>query len=343
MSNNDIINIDRGDEVEFLFFSFPDGKIEIEVFYSGDTIWLSQKRLAALFEVDRSVIGKHLKNIFESGELNEDSVCAIFAHTAEDGKTYNTKYYNLDAIISVGYRVNSIKATTFRKWATGVLHEYMLKGFAINDERLKNGTMFDKTYFKELLERIREIRMSERWLYLQITDIFALSSDYDKSSPITHEFFGFIQNKLHYAITGHTAAEIVNERADKAKPHMGLTNWKLSPDGKVLRTDVTIAKNYLNEDELHRLRLAVTAFLDIAEARAERRIVTDMEGWIRIMNSYLDLNEYPILEGYGKVTRATADEKALKEYEEFRIKQDREFVGDFEKAVAKIEGEINEE
>jgi hypothetical protein len=223
MSENDIIEIDRNDEVDFLFFTFPDGKIEIEVFYSGDTIWLSQKRLAELFEVDRSVIGKHLKNIFESNELDEDSVCATFAHTAEDGKTYNTKYYNLDAIISVGYRVNSIKATAFRKWATSVLHEYMLKGFAINDERLKNGTMFNKKYFKELLERIREIRLSERWLYLQITDIFALSSDYDKDSAITHEFFAFIQNKLHYAITGHTAAEILDERADRTKPHMGLT------------------------------------------------------------------------------------------------------------------------
>jgi hypothetical protein len=241
--SNKIVHIDHDQEADFLFFASPDGKVEVEAYYSGETIWLSQKRMSELFDVDRSVIGKRLKNIFETAELQEESVCAFFAHTAEDGKAYNTKYYNLDAIISVGYRVNSIRATAFRKWATGVLHEYMLKGFALDDERLKNGTHFGKNYFKELLERIREIRLSERQLYLQVTDIFALASDYDKSSLITREFFAFIQNKLHYAITGHTAAEIISGRADKNTSNMGLTHWKQSPDGKILRTDVAVAKS----------------------------------------------------------------------------------------------------
>jgi hypothetical protein len=335
----EIAALNQVDEADFLIFTTPDGKVNVEAYYYGDTIWVTQKRLAVLFGVDRSVIGKHLKNIFEAGELNEDTVCAIFAHTAADGKTYNTKYYDLDAVISVGYRVNSIKATEFRKWATAVLNEYMIKGFALDDERLKNGSHFGKNYFKELLERIREIRISERQLYLQITDIFALASDYDKESELTRLFFTFIQNKLHYAITGQTAAELTYSRADSTKPHMGLTNWKYSPDGKILKSDITIGKNYLNKDELHKLRLAVTAFLDIAEARAERRIITDMEQWIKIMNGYLDLNEYPILQGYGTISRDEADRKANEEYAEFRIRQDREYLGDFEKSITNWKNE----
>lgn len=326
-------------EAEFLFFATPDGKIEIEVWYSDDTIWLTQKRMAELFDVESNTVTYHLQEIFKSGELEENSVTRIFRATAADGKKYNTKFYNLDAIISVGYRVNSMRATAFRKWATEVLRSYMIKGFALDDERLKNGTHFGKDYFHELLERIREIRLSERRLYLQVTDIFSLASDYDKKSELAHEFFAFIQNKLHYAITGMTAAEIISGRADKMKPHMGLHNWKLSPDGKVLRTDVTVAKNYLNEDELHKLRLAVTAFLDIAQSRAEREIPTDMRQWLGIMDGYLDLNAYPKLKDAGRVSKKNADAKALNEFSEFRAKQDAEYVGDFEREVSKAMNE----
>ena len=323
-------------EAEFLFFSTPDGKVNIEVMYAGETIWLTQKKMAELFDVSRSVVTRHLQNIFETGELVENSVCSKSAHTALDGKTYNTNFYNLDAIISVGYRVNSAQATAFRRWATEVLKGYMIKGFALDSERLKNGTYFGKDYFNELLEKIREIRLSERRLYLQITDIFATASDYNKKNELVQEFFAFIQNKLHYAITGKTAAEIIDGRADKDKPNMGLTTWKSSPDGKILRTDVTTAKNYLYQDEIHSLQLAVTAFLDIAQSRAERAIPTTMKEWLGIMDGYLDLSAYPKLKSAGKVSKKDADAKALREYSEFRIKQDREYIGDFERATTQV-------
>lgn len=329
-------------ESDFLFYSGPDGKLHIEVFYAGESVWLTQKRMAELFDVDRTVIGKHLKNIFESGELLEISNVQKM-HVANSAKPVH--YYNLDVIISVGYRVNSTQATRFRQWATATLREYMIKGFAMDDERLKNGSHFGKDYFKELLERIREIRMSERRLHLQLTDIFALASDYDKNGEIAKEFFAFIQNKLHYAITGSTAAELIHARAVKSKPHMGLTNWKQSPDGKILKSDVTVAKNYLNEEELSGLRRAVTAFLDIAESRADRRMPTNMAQWLAIMDSYLDLNEFPKLAGSGRVSKARADKKASAEYCEFRIRQDREYMGDFEKAIKKLrhkEGQSDE-
>lgn len=322
-------------EAEFLFYSGPDGKLQVEVFYHDESVWLTQARLAELFGVNRTVVTKHLQNIFDADELEEKSVSAKFAHTAADGKTYQTRFYNLDAIISVGYRVNSRQATRFRQWATITLHEYMIKGFALDDERLKNGTHFGTDYFRELVERIREIRLSERRLHLQLTDIFALASDYDKSGEITQEFFAFIQNKLHYAITGSTAAEIIHQRADKTKLLMGLASFKQSPDGKILRSDVTVAKNYLKQEELSGLRSAVTAFLDIAESRAKRRITTTMAQWITIMDSYLDLNEFPKLVGAGKVSKKQADEKALQEYEIFRVHQDRAYVGDFERATKK--------
>jgi len=327
--------LQRPHEAEFLFFTAPDGKIEIEVWFADETVWLTQKTIGELFDTSKQNISYHLQEIFKSGELEENSVVKEFLTTAADGKAYNTKFYNLDAIISVGYRVNSIRATAFRKWATGVLRNYMVKGFALDDERLKNGSHFGKDYFQELLERIREIRMSERRLYLQITDIFALASDYDKKSELAHEFFAFIQNKLHYAITGMTAAEIIYGRADKAMPNMGLNNWKLSPEGKILRTDVTVAKNYLNEDELHKLRLAVTTFLDIAQSRAERKIPTDMSQWLGIMDGYLDLNAYPKLKAAGRISKKDADAKALNEYAEFRIKQDAEHIGDFEREISR--------
>jgi len=339
MNNDNQIQLHH--EAEFLFFTTPDGKINIEVWYAGETIWLTQKRMAELFDVEVPTINEHLKNIYQTQELSEDSTIRKFRTVQKEGNrdvSREMTFYNLDAIISVGYRVNYVQATSFRKWATQVLHEYMIKGFAMDDERLKNGTHFGKDYFNELLERIREIRMSERRLYLQITDIFALAIDYDTKSELVREFFAFIQNKLHYAITGKTAAEIIYGRADKDAPSMGLSNWKLAPEGKILRTDVTVAKNYLNEEELHSLRLAVTAFLDIAQARAERQIPTDMREWLRIMDGYLDLGAYPKLQGAGRISKKDAERKALDEYSEFRIKQDKEFIGDFEKAAAKAIG-----
>lgn len=327
-------------ESDFLFYSGPDGKLHIEVFYADESVWLTQKRMAELFDVDVRTVSEHIKNIYDSNELAQDPTIRNFRIVQSEGGRdveREVKFYNLDVIISVGYRVNSAQATRFRQWATTTLREYMIKGFAMDDERLKNGTHFGKDYFKELLERIREIRMSERRLHLQLTDIFALASDYDKNGEIAKEFFAFIQNKLHYAITGSTAAELIHTRADKSKPHMGLTNWKQSPDGKILKSDVTVAKNYLSEEELSGLRRAVTAFLDIAESRADRRMPTSMAQWLAIMDSYLDLNEFPKLIGTGKISKASADKKASTEYDGFRVRQDREYVGDFERAVKKLE------
>lgn len=327
-------NLPMPHEAEFLFYSGPDGKLQIEVFYSGETVWLTQAKMAELFDVDRTVIGKHIKNVFESGELAEGSNVQKM-HVAHSAKPVS--YYNLDVIISVGYRVNSLQATAFRKWATATLREYMVKGFVLDDERLAQGTHFGKDYFEELLERIREIRLSERRIYLKVTDIFAMASDYDKTSEIAKEFFAFIQNKLHYAIAGKTAAELINDRADKAKPHMGLTSWKQAPDGKVLRTDVTVAKNYLSNQEISELRLAVSTFLDTAELRARRNMPTSMAQWLGIMDGYLDLNDYPKLRDAGKVSKKLADTKALREFDEYRIRQDAEYVGDFEKEVKRLE------
>lgn len=328
-------NIATSSEINsnFIFYTSPNGQISIEVLFTGETIWASQKQMAEIFDVDRTTIGKHIKNVFETGELNKESNVQKM-HIANSDKP--VVMYNLDVIISVGYRVNSIQATAFRKWATKVLREYMIKGFALDDERLKNGAHFGKDYFDELLERIREIRISERRLYLKVTDIFATASDYDKTSALTKEFFAFVQNKLHYAVAGGTAAEIIYNRADRTKDHMGLHSWSQMPDGKVMRRDVTVAKNYLDEAELKKLQLAVTAFLDIAEARASRQIPTSMAKWIEIMDGYLDLNDYPKLQGVGRVKKSQADEKALAEYAEFRIRQDEEYIGDFEREVQEI-------
>ena len=330
-------NLSAPHEAEFLFYSGPDGKQHIEVFYAGETVWLTQKRMAELFGVEVNTINYHLKEVFGSGELDADSVIRKFRTTAADGKKYLTAFYNLDAIISVGYRVNSLQATAFRKWATATLREYMVKGFVLDDERLAQGTHFGKDYFEELLERIREIRLSERRIYLKVTDIFVLASDYDKTSDIAKEFFAFIQNKLHYAVAGGTAAEIIHSRADKSKPHMGLQSWKAAPDGKILRTDVTVAKNYLGKSELQQLQLTVTAFLDIAQNRAERGLPTSMAQWLSIMDGYLDLNEYPKLQNAGNISKKQADTKALAEYDVFRVQQDKEFIGDFEKEAKRLE------
>ena len=301
-------------------------------------MWLTQKTIAALFEKDRSVITKHLKNVFIEGELNENSVCANFAHTAEDGKTYNSKYYNLRAITAVGYRVNSHRATEFRKWATEILHEYIIKGFAMDDERLKQIKHFGQDYFDEMLERIREIRLSERRFYQKITDIYALSADYDKEEMITKDFFSTTQNKMHWAIQGKTAAEIIYSEADATKIYMGLKSWKNAPDGKVLKSDVSIAKNYLEEQHLKQLQRIVSAYLDLAEDRASRGIVMNMEDWIGFLDKFLEISDYPILLDKGKVPALEAKLKAEIEYDKYRVIQDREYISDFDKEIKRITG-----
>jgi len=320
---------------EFLLYTTPNNDIKVETYLHDETIWLPQKRMAELFGVQRPAITKHLKNIFESGELEEDSVSSILEHTAEDGKVYQTKFYNLDAILSVGYRVNSSKATQFRIWATKVLKEYIIKGFAMDDDRLKNGRHFGKDYFKELLERVRSIRASERRIYQQITDIFAeCSFDYDKNAQITKEFYATVQNKFHFAITGKTAAEIIYENADVKKPNMGLTSWKNSPDGRVLKSDTIIAKNYLQEDEIKKLERTIGAYFDYIERLIENRQTLSMQDISDSVNKFLEFNEFEILDGKGKISHTQAKEKAFKEYEAFNKIQKIE--SDFDKEIKKI-------
>ena len=282
-------------ESEIIFYQGEDGNVKIEVLFHEDTFWMTQKKISELFGVQRPAITKHLKSIFEGGELQEDLVSSILEHTAEDGKNYKTTFYNLDAIIAIGYRVNSKKATKFRIWATKVLKEFVTKGFVLDDLRLKQGKHFGKDYFDELLERIREIRASERRFYQKITDIYSLSIDYDKSDLLTKEFYATVQNKLHWAITGKTAAEIVYSSADATKLYMGLTNWKHAPNGKILKSDVPIAKNYLSEQHIKELNRIVSAYLDLAESRAERQIQTTMKEWGNFLNQFLELSNYPIL------------------------------------------------
>ena len=280
---------------------------------------------------------KHLKNIFNEGELTKNSVISKMETTANDGKKYNTNFYNLDAIISVGYRVNSKEATQFRKWATKILREYMVKGFALDIELLKNGSRFGKDYFDELLEKIKEIRASERRVYQKITDIFKECSwDYDKDSETAREFYSKVQNKLHYAITGQTAAEIINERADHTKKHMGLTTWNNAPDGKILKSDIIVAKNYLDEEELSELNNIVNMYLDYAENQARRHKLMSMEDWAIKLDKFLEFNEYELLENKGKISKNKADNKANNEYEQFRIIQDREYISDFDKIIEDV-------
>ena len=326
-------------QTNFLLYTGSDGKVNVEVFLKDETVWLTQKVLAELFCAERSVITKHLGNIFKDGELVENSVCAIIAHTASDGKKYKTKFYNLDAIISVGYRVNSYQATQFRIWATKTLKEFIIKGFVLDDERLKQGgTVFGKDYFDELLERIREIRASERRFYQKITDIYALSADYDKNAPVTKDFFATVQNKLHWAITGKTAAEIIYDSADSKNMYMGLTAWKHAPDGKILKSDVTIAKNYLSEAHITELNQIISAYLDLAENRAKRQILMKMTDWIEFLHSFLELSKYPILQDKGKVNALQAKLKAEKEFEEYRVIQDDNYISDFDKEIKRITG-----
>lgn len=323
-------------ENKIILYSTSEGDIKISVIFQDETFWLTQKAMAELFEVDRTSITKHLKNIFETNELEENSVCEIFAHTADDGKTYNTTFYNLDAIIAVGYRINSKKATQFRRWATDTLRQYITKGFVLNDEMLKNGRPFGKDYFDELLERIKEIRASERRFYQKITDIYAQCSyDYDAKSEITDNFFKTVQNKLLYAITGHTAPELIKDRADSKKDHMGLTNWKNAPDGKILKSDVTVSKNYLQEKELSELNDIVNMYLDYAENQAKRNKLMSMSDWVQRLDSFLNFNEYDILNNPGKVKREVADQLAIDEYNKYRILQDKKYLSDFDKATKK--------
>jgi hypothetical protein len=326
-------------EGQVTLYRTADGAVQVQCLLRDETLWLTQKAMGELFGVKVPAISKHLTNIFESGELDENRVVSILETTAADGKSYQTRYYNLDAIIAVGYRVNSYQATQFRIWATRVLKEYMIKGFVLDDERLKQGgKLFGVDYFEELLERIREIRASERRFYQKITDIYALSADYDPNSPITKTFFATVQNKLHWAITGKTAAETIHDSADASLPNMGLTTWKRAPRGKVLKSDVTIAKNYLNETQMRSLNRIVSAYLDLAENRAERRIPMNMADWEAFLNQFLDMAEYPVLQDSGRVSALEAKLKAEAEYEVFRSRQDREFVSDFDREVRRLTG-----
>lgn len=327
------------DEIQFILYNLPDEDGKVQVIIRDETLWCTQKAMAQLFGVDRTVVSKHLKNIFESSELQQDSVCAKFAHTAEDGKIYNTQFYNLDAVISVGYRVNSLQATRFRQWATKILNEYIKKGFALDDERLKQGTaVFGKDYFRELLERVRSIRTSERRIWQQITDIYAeCSIDYDKNSPTTHDFYAMIQNRFHYAITVQTAAEIIYTKADHTQEHMGLTTWKNAPDGRILKSDVSIAKNYLQENEIRRLERAVTGYFDYIEDLIERENTFNMEQFAASVNEFLTFRKYQILPDKGRVSASQAKAKAESEYDIFNKTQ--RIDSDFDKQVR---GMLNE-
>jgi hypothetical protein len=331
----------RNSTAEFLIFTSQGGEESIEVKVFDESVWLTQAMIAQLFEKGRTTITEHLKNIFDSEELVEKSVCREFRHTANDGKTYNTKYYNLDAIISVGYRVNSKKATQFRQWATSVLKEFAIKGFVLDKKRLENGTFLGKNYFDKLLEEIREIRLSERMFYQKITDIYATSVDYNKDDEITQKFFAKVQNKLHFAIHGHTAAELIYSRADSKNEHMGLTSWDNAPGGKVLKSDVTVAKNYLSKEELDSLGRIVNAFLDLAENRAKRNIPMNMEDWAKRLDAFLEFDDREILHDAGKITKKIADEKALSEFEKYRVVQDRLFRSDFDRLILDVKKETN--
>ena len=320
-------------EIQFILYNLPEKEGKVQVIIRDETLWCTQKAMAQLFGVDRTVVSKHLKNIFESAELQQDSVCAKFAHTAEDGKIYNTQFYNLDAVISVGYRVNSLQATRFRQWTTKILNEYIKKGFVLNDDRLKQGeTVFGQDYFQELLERIRSIRASERRIWQKITDIYAeCSIDYDKDSPTTHDFYAMIQNRFHYAITGQTVAEIVYHNADHAKEHMGLTTWKNSPNGRILKSDVAVAKNYLPEKKIKELELAVSAFFEYIENLIRRRNTFNMEQFSESVAKFLSFMDYQILPDKGRISAVQAKAKAEQEYDIFNLTQPID--SDFDKQI----------
>ena len=326
-------------EIQFLLYNMPDADGKVQVVIKGETLWCTQKAMAQLFGVGVPAISKHLKNIFDEGELAADSVISKMETTAADGKNYSTTFYSLDAIIAVGYRVSSLKPTRFPQWATKILNEYIKKGFAMDDERLKQGTaVFGKDYFRELLERVRSIRASERRIWQQITDIYAeCSTDYDKNSPTTKDFYAMIQNRFHYAITGQTAAEIIYSKADHTKDHMGLTTWKNAPDGRVLKSDVSIAKNYLQEKEIRQLERAVTGFFDYIEDLIERENTFNMEQFSTSVNEFLAFRRYRILPDKGKISAAEAKQKAENEYDIFNRTQ--RIDSDFDKEIRGMLGD----
>ena len=326
----------RNSTAEFLIFTRQAGEAGIEVRVADETVWLTQKLISVLFDKGRSTITEHLKNIFDTGELQEEAACRDFRHTAADGKDYTTRFYNLDAIIAVGFRVNSARAIQFRQWATGILRDFALRGYVLDKERLKNGVFLSKEYYENLLAEIREIRASERRFYQKITDIYATAMDYSSEAETTQTFFATVQNKLHFAIHGHTAAELIVNRADSKKERMGLTTWRNAPHGKILKPDVVVAKNYLTQKELKSLDRFVTMYLDYAESQAERAIPMTMQDWAGKLDAFLQFNERDLLEHPGKVTAEIAKAFAESEFEKYRIVQDRVFESDFDRAVKQL-------
>lgn len=336
MSNKKLI---RNSTAEFLIFTGLAGEQSIEARYEDETVWLSQKLMAELFSVDVRTVSEHLKNIFASQELMPEATIRKFRIVQQEGRREVSRavdFYNLDAIISVGYRVNSIRATQFRQWATGVLREFAIKGYVLDRQRMENGSFLGEDYFERLLAEIREIRLSERRFYQKITDIYATSVDYNKDAPTTKTFFAKVQNKLHYAIHGHTAAELIQKRADSSKPHMGLTSWASAPEGKILKTDVAVAKNYLTKDELDSLARIVNAYLELAEDRARRKIPMSMEDWSKRLDAFLEFDDREVLQNNGTISAKIAQMHAESEFEKYRILQDRLFESDFDKAVKKL-------
>ncbi|MEA3353211.1 MAG: virulence RhuM family protein [Campylobacterota bacterium] len=327
----------RNSTAEFLIFTTANGQDTIEVKVEDETVWLTQKLIAKLFDVNVATVNEHLKNIFKTHELEENSVIRKFLITASDGKNYNTKHYNLEVIISLGYRINSNKATEFRRWATEVLKTFATRGYVLDNERLKNGSYLNPQYYKDLILEIRDIRESERNFYQQITDIYATALDYDLQAPTTQEFFATVQNKLHWAIHGHTASELIVERANHKKEHMGLTNWKKAPNGKILKSDVTVAKNYLSQNEIKSLDRIVTMYLDYAEDQAERNIPMTMKDWSQKLNAFLQFNERDILQNAGKVTAQIAKEFAISEFEKYKVIQDKSYKSDFDRLLGEFD------
>lgn len=337
MANNKLI---RNSTTEFLIFTAQAGENSIEARYEDQTIWLSQKLMGELFQVETNTINYHLKEIYKSGEAEENRTIRNFRIVQTEGKRQverNVDFYNLDAIISVGYRVNSVRATQFRQWATKVLKDFAIKGFVLDKKRLENGSYLNENYFEELLAEIREIRLSERKFYQKVTDIYATSLDYNKDAVVTKTFFAKVQNKLHFAIHGNTASELIYKRVDSNKDKMGLSSWKNSPDGKIIKTDVSIAKNYLNKDELEALGRIVNAFLDLAENRAQRKIPMTMEDWAKRIDQFLAFDEREILQDSGRISAEIAKEKAETEFEKYRIIQDQLFESDFDKEIKRLQ------
>ena len=329
----------RNSTAEFLIFTGQNGGHSIEARYEDETIWLSQKLMAQLFDVDVRTVNEHLKNIYDQGELVREATIRKFRIVQTEGNrdvSRNVEFYNLDAIISVGYRVNSVRATQFRQWATQVLKEFAIKGYVLDKKRMENGSFLGEDYFERLLEEIREIRLSERRFYQKITDIYATSVDYNKDAPTTRAFFARVQNKLHFAVHGNTAAELIMQRADSTKDNMGLTSWEKAPDGRIVKTDVSIAKNYLSKDELESLGRIVNAYLDLAEERAKRKIPMTMEDWARRLDLFLEFDEREILQDTGKITARLAKIHAESEFEKYRIVQDRLFESDFDRVVKQL-------